>query len=157
MMPGGRRRLRKRYSIGSCLALAAVAWCLPAAALRQEIPGPIPARVVEVIDGDTLLVEARIWLDQVVVTRVRLDGVDAPELRAACERERAAALAARDYLGARIGDGGDPAGAGVVLHRIRWGKFAGRVLARVSTTGRTSSRFAFTRSRRCQSRFRMSR
>lgn len=127
---------RGRFRIGAWVALAVVVWCLPAAAVRQEIPGPIPARVVEVIDGDTLLVEARIWLDQVVITRVRLAGVDAPEMRANCEPERAAARAARAYLGGQIADGagGDPAGARVVLHQVRWGKFAGRVLARVTTS-----------------------
>ncbi len=69
---------KRGIRVGGAAALAVVVWCLPAAALRQDIPGPILARVVEVIDGDTILVEARIWLDQVVTTRVRLAGVDAP-------------------------------------------------------------------------------
>ena len=117
------------------VAAAVVVWCLPAAAVRQDIPGPILARVVEVIDGDTILVEARIWLDQVVTTRVRLSGVDAPELNGACELERAAARTARAFLGGRIA--ADPDGARVVLHRVRWGKFAGRVLAQVTTPSGT--------------------
>ncbi len=128
--------MRKRgFRIGFASVLAVVAWCLPAAAVRQDIPGPIRARVVEVIDGDTILVEARIWLDQVVTTRVRLLGVDAPELNGACELERVAARAARDFLGDRIA--ADPDGTGVVLHRVRWGKYAGRVLARVTTPAGT--------------------
>ena len=124
-----------RFRIGIAAALAVAVWCLPAAAVRQDIPGPILARVVEVIDGDTILVEARIWLDQVVTTRVRLAGVDAPEMNGACDLERAAARAARAFLGDRIAGAADaePAGARVVLHQVRWGKFAGRVLARVTT------------------------
>ena len=67
---------KRRIRIGVAAALAVAVWCLPAAAVRQDIPGPILARVIEVIDGDTILVEARIWLDQVVTTRVRLAGVE---------------------------------------------------------------------------------
>ncbi len=126
---------KRGIRVGGAAALAVVVWCLPAAAVRQDIPGPILARVVEVIDGDTILVEARIWLDQVVTTRVRLSGVDAPEMNGACDLERAAARAARAFLGARIA--ADPDGARGVLHRVRWGKYAGRVLARVSTPAGT--------------------
>ncbi len=124
-----------RIRFGVAAALAVAVWCVPAAAVRQDIPGPILARVIEVIDGDTILVEARIWLDQVVTTRVRLVGVDAPEMNGACDLERAAARAARAFLGDRISGAAaaDPAGARVVLHQVRWGKFAGRVLARVTT------------------------
>ncbi len=122
---------KRGFRIGVAVALAVGVWWLPAAAVRQDLPGPILARVIEVIDGDTILVEARIWLGQVVTTRVRLDGVDAPEMNGACDLERAAARAARAFLGDRIA--ADPDGARVVLHRVRWGKYAGRVLARVST------------------------
>ncbi len=112
-----------------------VVWWLPASAVKRSLSGPIPGRVLQVIDGDTLLIEARIWLDQVVTTRVRLDGVDAPELAGRCAAERTAAAAAKAYLGERIAEGGDdgPAGSQVVLHQVRWGKYAGRVLARVTT------------------------
>ena len=89
------------------------------------VPGPVPARVVAVIDGDTITVRARIWLGQDVETRVHVAGVDAPELRGACPRERALAVAARDFLVAAVGD------AAVTLTDIRYDKFGGRVLARV--------------------------
>ena len=49
----------------------------------ETLPGPIPAEVLKVVDGDTLEVEARIWLGQGVQVSVRLRGVDTPELRAA--------------------------------------------------------------------------
>ncbi len=29
---------------------------------RQSVPGPVPAKVLRVIDGDTLMVRARIWI-----------------------------------------------------------------------------------------------
>ena len=90
----------------------------------------MPARVVEVIDGDTLGVRVRIWLDQDVATRVRLDGIDAPELRGRCEQERALARRAADFVAGKVMS---EAGAGTLvrLHEVRYGKYARRVVARV--------------------------
>ena len=100
----------------------ATAWAVPAA---DVLPGPIPALVVEVIDGDTLTVEARIWLGQNVTTRVRLAGIDTPEIRGDCDAETVLADHARrhvvDLLGQRE----------VTLHDVRYGTYAGRVMARV--------------------------
>ena len=100
----------------------------PAPLHRQSVPGPVPARVLRVIDGDTLMVRARIWIGQEIEIKVRLAGVDAPELRGKCERERRLARQARDLIAARIADGE------VSLHGVQYGKFAGRVLARVETS-----------------------
>ncbi len=95
--------------------------------LGEVIPGPVPAEVVAVIDGDTLVVRARIWLGQDVETRIRLDGVDAPEIKGKCEAERRMAVDARDRVA-------DLAAAGrVILRNIQYGKYAGRVVARVET------------------------
>ena len=52
-------------------------------AAAELLPGPVPGRVMAMIDADTLAVAARIWLGQEVEVRVRLAGVDAPELRGA--------------------------------------------------------------------------
>ena len=95
----------------------------------DTIPGPIPARVKGVIDGDTLQVRARIWLGQEVETRVRLQGVDAPELSGGCLSARRLALRAWDFVRALA------AGGRVILSRISYGKYAGRVLARVRVPG----------------------
>lgn len=94
---------------------------------NNPVPGPVQARVLAVIDGDTIAVRARIWLGQDVETRVRLAGVDAPELRGACQRERVLARAAQK----RVADMID--GAVVSLSDIRHDKFGGRVLASVRT------------------------
>jgi endonuclease YncB( thermonuclease family) len=111
--------------------LAAWAAVAPAA---ESLPGPVGARVLRVLDGDTIEVRAHIWLGQEVATRVRLAGVDAPELEGACRSERALAMRARAYLAARLAtaDGGL---ADVSLSDIRAGKYGGRVLARVRTAG----------------------
>ena len=96
-----------------------------AVGVEQSIPGPVTARVMDVVDGDTVIVRARIWLGQEVETRVRLRGVDAPEIRGRCAAERQLAVRARDFARAKLGDGS------VVLTDVQYGKFAGRVVARI--------------------------
>jgi micrococcal nuclease len=63
--------------------------------------------VVQVIDGDTVEVELEVYRLGVrvfrVTERLRLDGVQAPELRRpSCDAERQAGQAARDWLDATI-------------------------------------------------------
>lgn len=100
------------------------------AGAAERLAGPVPARVMSVLDGDTIEVRARIWLGQEVRARVRLAGIDAPELNGRCARERDLAAEARAFLVARpTPTDADP--AEVHLRDIRYGKFAGRVLARV--------------------------
>ncbi len=93
--------------------------------LAEIVPGPIPAQVLRVIDGDTIVVRARIWLGQGIDTQVRLDGVDAPEMNGKCESERRLAIKARNLIVSMT------AGGIVVHRRIHYGKNAGRVVARV--------------------------
>ena len=130
-------RLPWRTAAGAmALAAGVLAWPLFEAGAQDRLAGPVPAEVISVIDGDTIEVRALIWLGQVVSTRVRLAGIDAPELRGKCARERALAERARAYLLARLGgrlEDGDR--AWVRLRDIRYGKYAGRVLARVETAG----------------------
>lgn len=119
------------HSLGFRPAAAALAAFLagPAVSGGDVLPGPVPAEVVGVVDGDTIDVRARIWLGQEVRTRVRIAGIDAPELRGACVEEKARARAARTRMEALVG------GGTVVLRDIRLGKYAGRVVARVETAG----------------------
>lgn len=128
----GKRRLAAFAAVGlACAASAGTALigapAVSAAAAREILAGPVPARVVEIVDGDTLVVRARIWLGHDVETRVRLAGIDAPELKGKCPRERSLARAARAFLAARLD------GASVMLRDVRYGKYAGRVLARLET------------------------
>lgn len=104
-------------------ALAALALAALPAEADRALPGPVPAEVIRVVDGDTIRVRARIWVDQTVEVSVRLAGIDAPEIyRPRCEAERAPARAARDAIGLEPGDA-------VALRDIRLGKYAGRVVA----------------------------
>ncbi len=94
----------------------------------KEFRGPVTAHVDRVIDGDTFEASAAIWLGQEILIRVRIEGVDAPELRARCDSERSRAEAARDWLARRI-EGGE-----VRLSTLRYDKYGGRVDAAVTDT-----------------------
>lgn len=81
--------------------------------VSQEIPGPVPAEILHIVDGDTVGVRAHTWPGQYVEIRVRLRGVDAPEIRrVACEAERVKGQEAtqftRNWLTAPGGDGFAP-------------------------------------------------
>lgn len=105
----------------------------------EPIPGPVPAEIIEIIDGDTIAVRARIWPGQFVETRVRLRGVDTPETRRpGCEAERAAGGRASLFTQAWLStdppgdaEGAESAAAGFTLHDVDLGSFAGRVIARI--------------------------
>lgn len=115
-----------------CLLLAAALLLSvdrPAVAAQPVLPGPIPAEVLEVLDGDTLTVRAVIWLGQSVETRVRIDGIDAPEMRSRCPREKDMAEAAREAARRLLGTGM------VQLLDVQPDKYGGRVRARVLVPG----------------------
>ena len=87
------------------------------------VQGPVEARVLKVIDGDSVLAEAKIWPGHAVTVSVRIRGVDAPELRGRCGAEKAAARKARDSLAGFLN------GGRLLLTNISGGKYYGRVLA----------------------------
>jgi endonuclease YncB( thermonuclease family) len=97
----------------------------PGSSAPEVLPGPIHAQVVRVVDGDTVEVDAQIWLGQKVRTLVRLNGIDAPELNGACAQEHALAQSARSHLADRL------AGGTAELVDVTYDKFGGRVLARI--------------------------
>ncbi len=88
--------------------------------------------VIRTIDGDTF--EARVHLEPGLDlnTRVRLRGIDAPELKASCAQELQMAEAATGALRSLLGQGD------VAIFNIGPDKYAGRVVADVATR-RTAS------------------
>ncbi len=86
-----------------------------------------PAEVLRVIDGDTFEARVRIWPGHDVTTRVRLRGIDAPEMRARCREEERGAIAARDALAAMLAQGE------VGISKVGPDKYGGRVVAAAST------------------------
>ncbi|MGM0423045.1 MAG: thermonuclease family protein [Pseudomonadota bacterium] len=96
---------------------------------RESLSGPVNAEVIRVIDGDTFDVRAQIWVGHFIETRIRINGLDTPELRSQCEAERQHAEEAKLALSDLLQDGR------IVLTDIQNGKYAGRVLARAQTPG----------------------
>ncbi|MBI3440858.1 MAG: thermonuclease family protein [Proteobacteria bacterium] len=95
---------------------------------RQEvIRGPVPATVLRVIDGDTVAVKAHVWIGEEVETSIRIDGIDAPEIKGKCTQERVAAETARQEVIRLLSNGN------VRIYNIRLEKYAGRVLAQIRT------------------------
>lgn len=93
------------------------------------------ADVIRTIDGDTF--EARVQLapGREVTTRVRLRGIDAPELKGACSDEMRMAAAASSALRDLLRQGE------VAIYNVGPDKYQGRVVADVATrlTGNVSA------------------
>ncbi len=122
---------RRRIAILGAASVALALAVLPAgvrARPAETVAGPVAARVLRVIDGDTIEVAARIWLGQELTVKVRLAGIDAPEMHGHCDRERSLARAARALVARKVG-------AAVRLSAIRRDKYGGRVVARVAVRG----------------------
>lgn len=84
----------------------------------------IRARVVDVYDGDTITVVFFIGKNPIKI-KIRLLGIDTPELRSKSKNEKTAAIKSRDYL------------KSLVLNKIvnleitDWDKYGGRVLGNI--------------------------
>src|SRR4051812_18043178 len=99
-------------SVGPLSASRSVATAVPTPAapatrsLQSDMSRmPHPAEVLRVLDGDTFEARVHLWPGLDVTTRVRLRGIDAPEMKARCGDERAKAEAARDALRAILDQG----------------------------------------------------
>ena len=121
--------------------IVALAWLLAVAPLgtwagaEEVVNGPVPASVVRALDGDTLEVQAHIWLGLELTQHVRIRGIDAPELHSTCAMEREMAATARDRLATLAGDS-------IRLEQISNDKYGGRVDADVKSASGTDLRTA---------------
>lgn len=83
--------------------------------------------VVRVIDGDTFEARVHLWPGLEMITRVRLRGIDAPEMKGACAEETRMAEAASEALRVQL------AGGDVTIFNIGPDKYNGRVVADAAT------------------------
>ena len=90
---------------------------------KQILPGPFPFELVEVIDGDTFRARVDIWLGQSVTVKVRLKGVDTPEMNGKCAAEKKLARQAKDFAENWLRKNQ------AQLVNVHYGTYAGRVLA----------------------------
>jgi endonuclease YncB( thermonuclease family) len=94
---------------------------------RSGNPGDrLQVDVVRTIDGDTFLARVHQREGRDLLARVRLRGIDAPEMKASCRDELDKAEAATDALRNLLGQGG------VTIYNLGSEKY-GRVLADVAT------------------------
>ncbi len=89
--------------------------------------GSYSAQVLRVSDGDTFEARVNVWPGIDITTKVRLRGIDTPELKARCADERMKAEAARNSLTKILAEGD------VEIRRVTIDKFGGRVDADAST------------------------
>ena len=94
----------------------------------RRMAGPYRAEAIRVVDGDTFEARLRIWFNQEVTVLIRLDGVDAPELKGRCPQETRLALEARDALSAILASGA------VSVRDLHADKYNGRAVARALVT-----------------------
>lgn len=85
-----------------------------------------PVDVLRTIDGDTFLARVHQHDGRDFVARVRLRGIDAPEMKASCRQEQDKAEASTDALRDLLGQGG------VTISHLGPDKY-GRILADVAT------------------------
>jgi len=129
-------------AVGTLLPLQGhLPWRGPAAASPPAAPMTPPAtwsrdgnssvrhavEVVRVIDGDTFEARVHLWPGLEMTTRVRLRGIDAPEMKSACAEELRMAEAATEALRALLVSGD------VSIFNIGPDKYNGRVVADAST------------------------
>jgi endonuclease YncB( thermonuclease family) len=57
---------------------------LPASRAGAASAPAYPADVIRILNGDTFEARARVWPGLDITTKVRLRGIDAPEMRARC-------------------------------------------------------------------------
>lgn len=111
-----------------CLAVAISIAVAKLAHGAEKISGPVQAVVVRVIDGDTVVVNAKVWPQLTVEDiSVRVFGIDTPERHGKCVLEKQRAQEAKTIMAEAF-----EVGSTVNLTHIVLGKFAGRVVANVT-------------------------
>jgi micrococcal nuclease len=122
-------RLYSVIAIAFLAALAFAAFSALAARIEERtgslhaIAPDHHAKGAVAIDGDTFESEIALWPDLSIRTRIRIEGIDAPELKARCASERKHAIAARDALQFLLE-------SPVRLSDVRRDKYGGRFVAR---------------------------
>ncbi|MBP1851866.1 thermonuclease family protein [Rhizobium halophytocola] len=96
------------------------------AVAAQHISGPVTATIIRIVDGDTMLVDAEPWPQQIMRVYVRLRGIDAPEKRSKCSAMRAAGARAQTALAEMTA-----ASPTITLIDISGDKYFGRIVADV--------------------------
>ena len=118
------------YSVPWRLPYTFDRWSQDTETILKQVGAPDirhPLDVIRTIDGDTFVARVHLPPGPDLTTRVRLRGIDAPELRASCPQELQMAEAATVALRELLGEGN------VAIYNIGPDKYQGRVVADVAT------------------------
>lgn len=115
------------FALGVSMRPAPHAATIDDAPAAATAPDSHRAQIVRVIDGDTVEARIAIWIGQEIVTKIRLRGIDAPELAGACAQERERAEAARERLRGLV------QGQPVIVSAVGPDRYFGRVVARIAS------------------------
>lgn len=87
------------------------------------------ATLLATVDGDTFKARVEVWPGIDVVTSVRVEGIDTPEINGKCVQEKVAAQAAKQRLSGLLQSGK------ITVRNISLDKYAGRIDAFVEVNG----------------------
>ena len=84
-------------------------------------------KVIDIVDGDTIIIDTKqeSKLINKLGLRVRLYGIDTPEKKGKCQKEKDLALQAKKFTKNLIDQ------KQVILKDVKWDKFGGRIDAKV--------------------------
>lgn len=122
--------------LGAFLVVVVLAWVLSMplwAAVKAEPPDwttIYPAAVGRIIDGDTFEATVMVWPGTFVTTKVRIFGIDTPELHAHLECERKLAEQAKVFAEKQLAAGD------VTIEQVLLDKYGGRHVAVVKVGGK---------------------
>lgn len=116
---------------GGTVAVAALIY-----ATNLYINAPKPYDIIRVIDGDTVEFHAD-FLPSPLEKKLalRIEGVDTPEKRGACDKEKELAEKASQFTQRMIDNAKD-----IKIRIVDWGKFGGRVIGDVLIDGKSLSK-----------------
>lgn len=100
----------------------------------ETFTGPFPVKVTKVLDGDTVRVEIRLWFSQVLTETIRIEGIDAPELKAKCASEAEGAERAKTRLTELLSSGHAEVWN---VRREKYGRALGTITAQGMNVGDT--------------------
>ncbi|MCK2169139.1 thermonuclease family protein [Thalassospira xiamenensis] len=120
-----------KYWFGIFLVLAGLAAPVDARA-SDCYPWPLrESKGSYAYDGDTIYIRMPGLPDTIAEMSVRVAGIDAPEIRGACEAEKAAAKIARNRVRQLLNDA-SLTNTSVQFCNPEWGRYGGRVVAWVA-------------------------
>lgn len=120
----------KMISLALCIALAG---CIPSSGPSSpNTSQPYTWKVIRVLDGDTVEVDAKFFPPELGNIRVRIQGIDTPESggRAKCESERNRAKIAKQFATDKL------LGKTVTVTKVKTDKYGGRIVGEIIVDGK---------------------